>query len=86
MRNLDDELIVRLKRRAARHGRSTKAERRKILRQALADENEPSFDKLAACYKKAGIPDRLRTRLYEAPHEFNAEMQAEAWTWLKKWV
>ena len=45
-----------------------------------------SFDKLAACYAKAGVPDRLRTRLYDAPHEFNAAMQAEAWAWLKQWV
>jgi hypothetical protein len=37
-----------------------------------------SFDKLASCYKKAGIPDRFRGRLYDAPHEFNAEMQDEA--------
>jgi dienelactone hydrolase len=44
------------------------------------------FAKLAACYRKAGIPERLRTRLYDAPHEFNAEMQAEAWRWLKKWI
>jgi dienelactone hydrolase len=44
------------------------------------------FEKLAACYRKAGIPERLRTRLYDTPHEFNAEMQAEAWEWLKKWV
>ena len=43
-----------------------------------------SFEKLAACYQKAGIPDRLRTRLYDTPHEFNAEMQAEAWAWLAK--
>jgi dienelactone hydrolase len=41
-----------------------------------------SFEKLAACYQKAGVPDRLRTRLYDTPHEFNAEMQAEAWAWL----
>jgi dienelactone hydrolase len=45
-----------------------------------------AFDKLAACYRKAGIPDRVRTRLYEAPHEFNVEMQTEAWAWLRKWV
>jgi dienelactone hydrolase len=45
-----------------------------------------SFDKLTACYQKAGIPDRVRTRLYDTPHEFNAEMQAEAWGWLKKWL
>jgi antitoxin FitA len=48
VRNLDDDLIARLKRRAARHGRSTEAEHREILRQALADEVEPSFEKLAA--------------------------------------
>jgi antitoxin FitA len=48
VRNLDDDLIARLKRRAARHGRSTEAEHREILRQALASEVEPSFDTLAA--------------------------------------
>lgn len=52
VRNLDDELIVRLKRRAARHGRSTEAEHREILRQALAHEAEPSFDTLAADLRK----------------------------------
>jgi plasmid stability protein len=48
VRNLDDDLIARLKRRAARHGRSTEAEHREILRQALANEIEPSFETLAA--------------------------------------
>jgi plasmid stability protein len=48
VRNLDDELIARLKRRAARHGRSAEAEHREILRQALATETEPSFETLAA--------------------------------------
>lgn len=48
VRNLDDELVAKLKRRAARHGRSTEAEHREILRQALAAEVEPSFDALAA--------------------------------------
>jgi plasmid stability protein len=48
VRNLDDDLIARLKRRAARHGRSAEAEHREILRQALAAEVEPSFDTLAA--------------------------------------
>jgi dienelactone hydrolase len=44
------------------------------------------FDKLAACYQKAGVPERCRTRLYDTPHEFNAAMQVEAWAWLKQWV
>jgi len=52
VRNLDDGLIARLKRRAARHGRSAEAEHREILRQALAPEVEPSFDTLAAELRK----------------------------------
>lgn len=52
VRNLDDTLIAKLKRRAARHGRSTEAEHREILRQALTHEEELSFDKLAADLRK----------------------------------
>lgn len=52
VRNLDYELIAGLKRRAARHGRSAEAEHREILRQALADEVEPSFETLAAVLRK----------------------------------
>lgn len=52
VRNLDDDLIARLKRRVSRHGRSTEAEHREILRQALANEDEPSFNQLAAVLKR----------------------------------
>lgn len=45
-----------------------------------------AFDKLAACYRKAGVSEKLRTRLYDTPHEFNTEMQQEAWAWLKRWI
>jgi plasmid stability protein len=48
VRNLDDETVARLKRRAARHGRSVEAEHREILRQALSTEVAPDFDSLAA--------------------------------------
>lgn len=48
VRNLAPELIARLKKRAARHGRSVEAEHREILRQALAGEGELAFDELAA--------------------------------------
>jgi plasmid stability protein len=48
VRNLDDDLMARLKRRAARHGRSAEAEVRVILGQTLAAETEPNFDDLAA--------------------------------------
>jgi dienelactone hydrolase len=45
-----------------------------------------AFDKIARCYAKARVSERQRCRLYDAPHEFNLEMQAEAWEWLKRWV
>jgi plasmid stability protein len=48
VRNVDDELILRLKRRAARHGRSAEAEHREILKQALSSEAGPDFEALAA--------------------------------------
>ncbi|WP_425600540.1 FitA-like ribbon-helix-helix domain-containing protein, partial [Nitrospirillum viridazoti] len=38
VRGLDEDLVRRLKLRAARHGRSMEAECRDILRQALANE------------------------------------------------
>lgn len=52
VRNLDEDLIAKLKIRAARHGRSAEAEHREILRQALACEAEPDFDTLAAELRK----------------------------------
>lgn len=52
VRNVDDDLIAKLKRRAARHGRSVQAEHREILRHALETEVEPSFEELAAQLRK----------------------------------
>jgi antitoxin FitA len=54
--NLDNDLLGRLKRRAAWHGRSAEAEVRTILHQALNSESEPSFDELAEamCQLTAG--------------------------------
>jgi len=48
VRNLDDDLLGRLKRRAARRGHSAEAEVRDILRRALSCEAELGFDQLAA--------------------------------------
>lgn len=52
VRNLDDDLIARLKRRAARHGRSAEAEHREILRTALVGDDDRSFAKLAAEFRE----------------------------------
>jgi plasmid stability protein len=48
VRNLDQELVARLKLRAAEHGRSAEAEHREILRQALALEPRRDFKELVA--------------------------------------
>jgi dienelactone hydrolase len=45
---------------------------------------EAAFAKIEQCYRKAGATERQRCRLYDAPHEFNAEMQADAWAWLER--
>jgi dienelactone hydrolase len=50
------------------------------------DGVKAAFEKISRCYDKAGAPERQRSRLYDAPHQFNLEMQAEAWDWLRRWV
>jgi dienelactone hydrolase len=45
-----------------------------------------AYTKIGQCYEKAGVAERQTCRLYDAPHQFNAEMQAEAWPWLRKWL
>jgi plasmid stability protein len=47
VRNVDDELIRRLKERAAAHGRSAEAEHRTILEQALRPGSEPFVERAA---------------------------------------
>jgi dienelactone hydrolase len=50
------------------------------------DGLKAAYAKIGQCYEKAGAADRQTCRLYDVPHQFNAEMQAEAWQWLRKWV
>lgn len=45
-----------------------------------------AFEKVARCYTKAGAPDSQKCSLYDAPHEFNLKMQAEAWQWIERWL
>lgn len=55
VRNLADELIQALRRRAARHGRSAEAEHREILRETLASEvMRQSFKSFLARMPDAG--------------------------------
>ena len=46
------------------------------------DGVEKAFRKIEACFRKARAPEHQQCRLFDGPHEFNREMQAEAWEWL----
>jgi hypothetical protein len=35
-------------------------------------------------WESQGVRDRLETKLWDVPHEFNAEMQEEAFAWLDR--
>ena len=88
VRNLDDALILSLKRRAARHGHSAEAEVREILRQALAQEAEAGFDDLAAelCSLTAGrTPDTRRDPAPGKPRREVSEYVVDA-SVAAKWV
>lgn len=45
-----------------------------------------AYEKIDRCYARAGASGRQLCRLYNTGHEFNSEMQVEAWEWLRKWV
>jgi hypothetical protein len=43
-----------------------------------------AFTKIEQCFRKAGVAQRQQCRLYDAPHQFNVQMQADAWEWLEQ--
>lgn len=53
VRNLDSELVDRLKVRAAENGRSVEAEHREILKRALSDARSLSFEEVSAKLRAA---------------------------------
>jgi plasmid stability protein len=62
VRNLEDDVKERLKRRAARNGRSMEDEARHILRNAVKTENQPAArlgSRIAARFGKATLPGEL---------------------------
>jgi plasmid stability protein len=66
IRNLDEDIHVALKRRAASKGRSTEAEIRIILREAVYPENRVRLgDELAALGKRLGGLDMTFERSSE---------------------
>lgn len=62
VRNLDEDVKIRLKRRAQRHGRSMEEEARQILRDALKDEDRPVVrlgSRIAARFADEGLTEDL---------------------------
>jgi len=47
---------------------------------------EEAYAKMRAVWSSQGVSDRLETRLWDTPHEFNAEMQTEAFAWLDRFL
>jgi plasmid stability protein len=72
VRHLDEDLVARLKMRAAEHGRSAEAEHREILRQALAEEPRRAFKELAAQVRALTV-GRLQTPAEDLLHEAREE-------------
>jgi len=62
VRDLEEDVKARLKRRAERHGRSMEEEVRNILRNAAKEENRPLPNlgsRIASRFARAGLPDDL---------------------------
>ena len=45
---------------------------------------EACYEKLHRVWRDQGVEDRLVTKLWPVPHEFNRDMQAEAFSWLDR--
>jgi plasmid stability protein len=70
VRNLEEDVKARLKRRAARNGRSMEEEARHILRNAVRSENQPAprlGSRMAARFGKAALPAELPELRGQAP-------------------
>jgi antitoxin FitA len=70
VRHLEDDVKARLKRRAARHGRSMEEEVRHILRDAVKNQNQRVAklgSRIAARFRKSGLTTELPELHGQAP-------------------
>ncbi|WP_157016460.1 FitA-like ribbon-helix-helix domain-containing protein [Mesorhizobium xinjiangense] len=68
VRNIDDEIVARLKERAANNGRSAEAEHREILKSALLWNSPPAIDRAEWDKRAAQFRERLKGR-HHTPSE-----------------
>jgi hypothetical protein len=45
---------------------------------------DSATDKIRAVYEDLKHPERFRSKMYDVPHQFNVEMQEDAFRWLEK--
>jgi dienelactone hydrolase len=63
-----------------------------MIQQCAQDELFPlegmqkTSERVRALYEKAGMPERYSTKFYDVPHQFNVQMQEDAFDWLDKWL
>lgn len=63
-----------------------------MIQQCAQDELFPlegmqkTCDRVAALYEKAGLRERFACRFYDVPHQFNVQMQEDAFDWLDQWL
>lgn len=47
---------------------------------------QAAYEKLHRVWRDQGVEERLETRLWPVPHEFNQDMQQAAFDWLDRWL
>jgi len=47
---------------------------------------EEAAEKIRRVYQDLGHAERFQMKFYDVPHQFNVQMQEEAFEWLEKWV
>lgn len=69
VRNVDDEIVAKLKARALRHGRSAESEHREILRRALEWERRPAADQSLSWDERAAKLRQALRDQHQTPSE-----------------
>ena len=72
------------RRRVAGHAGAAAGHQRQQGRAVRPGRRARELRQAGGLLREGGRPRAVRTRLYDTPHEFNAEMQTEAWAWLAR--
>jgi plasmid stability protein len=76
VRNLDEEIVRRLRIRAAEHGRSAEAEHREILRMALMEDSQRAQERQSVFERLAEFRRRTAGRAMTSSVELLQEVRA----------